>query len=601
MSYGRPGVYISERLLPAQISANGTANAAGAVLGQFAQGPITTTLVTSWYDFVNKFGGYNTLYPATYGVGLFFQNGGSELYVQRVLHTTDSTSANNAKAASVSIPSNEAALTATITTANVSGTTVTYTATNTFTAGQSVTITGLVSSGNPSGTAGAGYNLVGATIATASGTQFTVTITAGAVTGTYTSGGTATVGVVHTLGTVSAKDLGADGNNFRVQFAASPTATQNGLNYFDLTVYKEGGTSSSSMDITNDVIVEQFNSVTFNDAASTDYVATVVNLQSRYITMAVTSNVYAPATAVLPLTGGQNGNSAVVADYTAASNFTGLTALNRPLVVFAPGIIDTLGSTDGATVQNSLVGWAAANNSFAVLDTPGGLEVVAAQTYSAGLTKSSNAAVYYPNIYITDPTGRSSAALRKVGPAGAIAGLFIQTDKQTGPFKAPAGVYASVRGAVALEKTLSSTELDTLNTGSAPLNAIRNLPGAGIVSMGARTLLQDGTANKYVNMRRSLNYVRKNLDNIAQFALFENNDEVLWGRLRTALGAFLNDYRNQGGLRGATADEAYYVKCDAENNPDSSIANGEVHIEVGVALQYPAEFVVINLSQKTAA
>jgi phage tail sheath protein FI len=102
-------------------------------------------------------------------------------------------------------------------------------------------------------------------------------------------------------------------------------------------------------------------------------------------------------------------------------------------------------------------------------------------------------------------------------------------------------------------------------------------------------------------MRRSLNYINKSLSDIAETALFENNDERLWARLRTAMGAFLNDYRNQGGLRGATAADAYFVKIDAENNTNNSIALGEVHIEVGVALEYPAEFVVINLSQKTAA
>jgi phage tail sheath protein FI len=117
--------------------------------------------------------------------------------------------------------------------------------------------------------------------------------------------------------------------------------------------------------------------------------------------------------------------------------------------------------------------------------------------------------------------------------------------------------------------------------------------------MGARTLLQDGTANKYVNMRRSLIYIKEQLSDITTFALFENNDERLWAKLRTSVASFLNDYRNQGGLRGTTPQQAFYVKCDAENNSTNAIANGEVHIEVGVALQYPAEFVVINLSQTT--
>jgi len=117
--------------------------------------------------------------------------------------------------------------------------------------------------------------------------------------------------------------------------------------------------------------------------------------------------------------------------------------------------------------------------------------------------------------------------------------------------------------------------------------------------MGARTLLQDGTANKYVNMRRSLIYIRKNLQNLTEFAIFENNDERLWTQIRTSINVFLGEYRNQGGLRGASADQSFFVKCDAENNSAQQIANGEVHIQVGVALQYPAEFIVIDLSQKT--
>lgn len=79
--------------------------------------------------------------------------------------------------------------TATITTATRNGTTITYTARNNFYAGQLVTITGVISTGNPSGTAGSGFNLTSATIATASSTQFTIT---NGLSDTYTSGGLAT-------------------------------------------------------------------------------------------------------------------------------------------------------------------------------------------------------------------------------------------------------------------------------------------------------------------------------------------------------------------------------------------------------------------------
>ena len=497
MTYGRPGVYITERLLPAPIANAGTSTAAGAAIGAFSQGPETVTLVTSWYDFVKKFGGYDVLYPATFGVSQFFQNGGSELYVRRVLHS-------DAAAADGSIPK---------------------------------------------------------------------------------TGGT--------MGTVAAKNNGADGNNIRFQI----TAGSAGANYFNLTVYKET-VSGTSSDVTNDVILERYTNVVFNDVTSSDFVSNVVNLGSQYITVTVTDTAAAPLSTVVPLTGGDNGTAPDSADYIAVVD--DFSAIDRPLVLFAPEVVSVLGATDALDVHNALVDWAELNNGFVVVDTADSLSVSDAMTYAGDVTPSAHVAVYYPNVYIQDPLGRSNQSLRKIGPAGSIAGLYIQTDRQTGPFKAPAGTKASVRNVVALEKAFTSTELDTLNSGSTPVNALRNLPGAGIVAMGARTLKQDGTANRYVNMRRSLIYIKKHLNDTTQFALFENNDEKLWARLRTGITVFLNEYRNAGGLRGATAAEAFYVKVDAENNTADTIALGEVHIEVGVALEYPTEFVVINLSQQTS-
>ena len=498
MTYSRPGVYVNERLLPAPIAVTGTANAAGAVIGAFAQGPETVTLVTSWYDFVKKFGGYNASFKATFGVGAFFQNGGSELYVKRVL----------------------------------------------------------------------GSDAVAATATIAASTS-------------------------GNIGSVTSKNRGAAGNNIRVQFSAGAGGTYN------VSVYLEGGASPSDSSAANDLLVEQFSNVVLGEENSTDFVSTVVNASSEYITITITDVTKAPTANRIPLTSGANGTAPVASEYVTAIDSFG--TIDRPLVLFAPEIIATLGSANGKTVHDGLTSFAIANNHFAVLDTDDSLTPAQAVTYATSLGAVGNAAVYYPNVYISDPLGRSSSALRLVGPAGAMAGMYLFTDRQQGPFKAPAGIRYAVRGVVAPERTFTSAELDTLNNATAPVNALRSLPGAGVVSMGARTLLQDGTANRYINMRRSLIYIRKSLSDIAQFALFENNDERLWSQIRTAFTVFLTGYQNQGGLRGTTPAEAFFVKCDAENNPANSIANGEVNIEVGVALQYPAEFVVINLSQKTAA
>ena len=53
----------------------------------------------------------------------------------------------------------------------------------------------------------------------------------------------------------------------------------------------------------------------------------------------------------------------------------------------------------------------------------------------------------------------------------------------------------------------------------------------------------------------------------------------------------------QGAFQGTTPQQAYFVKCDSETNPQSSIDQGVVNTQVGFAPLYPAEFVVIQIQQ----
>jgi len=498
MAYSRPGVYISERLLPAPLPGGVTANAAGAVVAPLAQGPEAVTLVSSWYEFTKTFGGYNASYPATFQVGSFFANGGRELYVKRLL-------ADDADSATV----------------------------NLLTSGSLV------------------------------------------------------------VATVTSKNAGADGNNLRVVVTAGSVAST-----YTLTLYKESGVAN---DITDDILLERYDNVVFNDPTSSDFAETVINLVSPNITISSSAS-GVPVSTTYPLTGGSNGTTPVADDYTdykgtGSAVFEDFATFDRPFVFFLPGV-NALGS-GVADVFDAATSWSESNNGFVVVDTDPDLTVANAVSFAGSLTDSSNAAVYFPHVYIADPLGRGAGALRKIGPAGAVVGLYLATDASRGVFKAPAGIGSAIQGIVSVEKSFSSAELDTMNASTSPVNPIRQIPGAGLSVMGARTLKQDGTANKYVNMRRSLIYIRKNIKNLTEFAIFENNEEKLWAQIRTVLNVFLGEYRNQGGLRGTTPAQSYFVKCDAENNSAQSIANGEVHIQVGVALQYPAEFIVIDLSQKT--
>lgn len=208
--------------------------------------------------------------------------------------------------------------------------------------------------------------------------------------------------------------------------------------------------------------------------------------------------------------------------------------------------------------------------------------------------KSSYGALYYPWIESIHPVSRKKILLP---PSGAVAGIISKTDIRRGVFKAPAGTAEGyVRSAVGLEKVLTKGEHDILNNPG--INVIREFPGTGICVWGARTLTDDPEW-KYVNVRRLFLFIEESIDEGTQWVVFEPNDPSLWGSVKRNITAFLTILWRDGALFGATPDEAFFVKVDAENNPPEVRDLGQLIIEIGVAPVKPAEFVIIRIQQKT--
>lgn len=211
-------------------------------------------------------------------------------------------------------------------------------------------------------------------------------------------------------------------------------------------------------------------------------------------------------------------------------------------------------------------------------------------------TRSDNAAMFYPWIEVSDPVGVGRAPTRFVPPSGHIAGVFARTDRQRGVWKAPAGLEATIPGALDLQHRLLDADQDLLNP--IGLNCIRQRPGAGIVSWGARTLSSDPEW-RYTPVRRTALFLVESLRRGLQWVVFEPNDVELWGRIRSNIESFMLSLHRQGAFQGATPAEAFVVKCDAETNPQELIDQGIVTAQVAFAPLKPAEFVVVQVSQKT--
>lgn len=383
--------------------------------------------------------------------------------------------------------------------------------------------------------------------------------------------------------TVTAKNPGTWGNKINIDVTNSAST-----GYFNLNV-NYNGTGSA-------YVVERFTDITM-DTTDARYALSVINSSSNYIFVADNNSVTTapnnnPAVVSgVALTSGSTGSAVTSTEITAA--LTSYDTVMESLILNIPGAYGS-----DATTINAVISYAEDRGDvFVVID--GVDDTVSNQLSTAATyTASSRAAVYYPQVTISDPTlglGASSTATKKIGAGAALVGIYCATDVSKGVFKAPAGLQTKVAGAVSVAP-LSNTELDSLNSASAPVNAIRYIPGSGIVVMGARTL-KTGYSDRYIPVRRSLIYLEKALSDLTQFAIFEPNDAKLWRRLDSVVSSFLTSFWSQGGLSGDTPTQAFFVKVDAENNTPATISNGEVHIEVGVALQRPAEFVVIKIGQ----
>ena len=146
----------------------------------------------------------------------------------------------------------------------------------------------------------------------------------------------------------------------------------------------------------------------------------------------------------------------------------------------------------------------------------------------------------------------------------------------------------------ALELQITKGEHDQLNPSG--INCIRAFSGRGIRVWGARTLSSDPEW-RYLNVRRLFNFVEESILEGTQWVVFEPNDPRLWDAVKRNVSAFLRRVWRDGALFGLTPAEAFFVKCDAENNTQDTIDIGQLIIDVGIAPVKPAEFVVFRIAQ----
>jgi phage tail sheath protein FI len=126
------------------------------------------------------------------------------------------------------------------------------------------------------------------------------------------------------------------------------------------------------------------------------------------------------------------------------------------------------------------------------------------------------------------------------------------------------------------------------------VNCIRTAPGGDIRVWGARTLSTSADWRDITTRRTVLTVVRW-IEWFLAGLVYEPNGPPLWARITRELTAFLDAQFTRGALRGQTAEEAFFVRCDGETNPAAGIEAGRVVTRIGLAVSRPAEFIVVRV------
>jgi hypothetical protein len=388
---------------------------------------------------------------------------------------------------------------------------------------------------------------------------------------------------------VTALETGSSGNQIRVEVA---DASEPGEGNFKLVVRAPGRPD------------EIYDNVSFKRGK--DSVVTKVKAESKLIEIVEvgpSSLEREPAKGTQTLSGSEVAKPAsltpddYIGDSADRTGFGGLEAVEAVTMLSVPDLMAMYqaGQIDLEGVQAVQTAMLAhcelMGDRVAILDAPPGLnaqQVSEWRTDKVGYD-SKYGTLYWPWMKVFDPIAGQA---RFVPPSGHVAGVWARSDEERGVHKAPANEI--LRGALSLELNITKGEHDQLNPDG--INCIRAFPGRGIRIWGARTLSSD-PAWRYLNVRRLFNYIEESILEGTQWVVFEPNDLDLWMRVKRTINSFLTRTWRDGALFGASPEEAFFIKCDAETNPPDVVDAGQLIVEIGVAPVKPAEFVVFRISQ----
>ena len=250
-------------------------------------------------------------------------------------------------------------------------------------------------------------------------------------------------------------------------------------------------------------------------------------------------------------------------------------------VLLAPGV-----TLDNSAVDDMISVCENRGDAIAIVDCKTYGETVTSAANAAAGQSSNYAATYWPWIQLYS----SNLGKAVWAPASTVMGGVLAFNDQVGAeWFAPAGLNrGGVPSVLKAERKLSQNDRDTLYSGN--VNPLATFPGEGVVVFGQKTLQRKATALDRVNVRRLLIALKDFIGQVGKNLVFEQNTNVTRNRFLAQVNPYLESVVQRQGLF------AYKVVMDDTNNTADVIDRNQLVGQIYIQPTKTAEFIILNFN-----
>ena len=205
---------------------------------------------------------------------------------------------------------------------------------------------------------------------------------------------------------------------------------------------------------------------------------------------------------------------------------------------------------------------------------------------SAATVNTNYAGSYWPWVQVVS---QETGKLVWVPASTIMAGVYAFSDNVSAEWFAPAGLNrGGLGGVIQAERKLSPVNRDNLYAGK--VNPIATFPNVGVTAFGQKTLQQKASALDRINVRRLLIALKRYIGNVAKTLVFEQNTTVTRNRFLSQVTPYLESVQQRQGLY------AFKVVMDDTNNTPDVIDRNQLVGQIYLQPTRTAEFILLDFN-----